>query len=128
MFSLLLLFQRQLVNSITSIFVCQQLFFDSYRIFFCRCLSTKRRGWDSNPRALADKRFSRPPRYDHFDTSPVLVTFFLPNAKMILSKAFPFVNMFFKLFFKNFFYVFSYGFSPHNYSRFYFRLFMQNDY
>ena len=30
----------------------------------------KRRGWDSNPRALADKRFSRPPRYDRFDTSP----------------------------------------------------------
>ena len=30
----------------------------------------KRRGWDSNPRALADKRFSRPPRYDHFDISP----------------------------------------------------------
>ena len=29
-----------------------------------------RRGWDSNPRALSDKRFSRPPRYDHFDTSP----------------------------------------------------------
>ena len=34
--------------------------------------STKRRGWDSNPRALSDKRFSRPPRYDHFDTSPSL--------------------------------------------------------
>ena len=33
----------------------------------------KRRGWDSNPRALADKRFSRPPRYDHFDTSPYVV-------------------------------------------------------
>ena len=33
-------------------------------------LSVERRGWDSNPRALADKRFSRPPRYDHFDTSP----------------------------------------------------------
>ena len=32
----------------------------------------KRREWDSNPRALADKRFSRPPRYDHFDTSPYL--------------------------------------------------------
>ncbi len=32
----------------------------------------QRRGWDSNPRALADKRFSRPPRYDHFDTSPFL--------------------------------------------------------
>ncbi|MFQ9259826.1 MAG: hypothetical protein ACLR4M_06945, partial [Blautia sp.] len=24
----------------------------------------------SNPRALSDKRFSRPPRYDRFDTSP----------------------------------------------------------
>ena len=36
------------------------------------CLSKKmwRRGWDSNPRALSDKRFSRPPRYDRFDTSP----------------------------------------------------------
>ena len=33
-------------------------------------LPSARRGWDSNPRALADKRFSRPPRYDHFDTSP----------------------------------------------------------
>ena len=32
--------------------------------------TVQRRGWDSNPRALADKRFSRPPRYDHFDTSP----------------------------------------------------------
>ncbi len=30
----------------------------------------KRRGWDSNPCVLADKRFSRPPRYSHFDTSP----------------------------------------------------------
>ena len=32
----------------------------------------KRRGWDSNPRALSDKRFSRPPRYDRFDTSPCI--------------------------------------------------------
>ena len=32
--------------------------------------TSERRGWDSNPRALSDKRFSRPPRYDHFDTSP----------------------------------------------------------
>ena len=32
----------------------------------------ERRGWDSNPCALADKRFSRPPRYDHFDTSPII--------------------------------------------------------
>ena len=45
---------------------CQQLF-----TFISLSLSKiKRRGWDSNPRALADKRFSRPPRYDHFDTSP----------------------------------------------------------
>ena len=35
-----------------------------HMIFSCN----ERRGWDSNPRALADKRFSRPPRYDHFDT------------------------------------------------------------
>ena len=34
-------------------------------------LYVQRRGWDSNPRALADKRFSRPPRYDHFDTSAI---------------------------------------------------------
>ena len=33
----------------------------------------KRRGWDSNPCALADKRFSRPPRYDHFDISPYII-------------------------------------------------------
>ena len=31
-------------------------------------VNCERREWDSNPRALADKRFSRPPRYDHFDT------------------------------------------------------------
>ena len=30
-----------------------------------------RRGWDSNPRALADKTLSRRPRYDHFGTSPL---------------------------------------------------------
>ena len=29
-----------------------------------------RRGRDSNPCGVAPKRFSRPPRYDHFDTSP----------------------------------------------------------
>ena len=34
----------------------------------------ERREWDSNPRALADKRFSRPPRYDHFDISPSAVS------------------------------------------------------
>ena len=30
-----------------------------------------RRGWDSNPRALADKTLSRRARYDHFGTSPL---------------------------------------------------------
>ncbi len=34
-------------------------------------LTQERRGWDSNPCARKDKRFSRPPRYDRFDTSPV---------------------------------------------------------
>ena len=29
-----------------------------------------RREWDSNPRGLSPKRFSRPPRYDRFDISP----------------------------------------------------------
>ena len=46
---------------------------DSYSIYIRRQITKthlQRRGWDSNPRALADKRFSRPPRYDHFDTSP----------------------------------------------------------
>ena len=44
----------------------------SYHIDF-RLFNMKRRGWDSNPRALADKRFSRPPRYDHFDISPYAI-------------------------------------------------------
>ena len=59
--------------------------------------STKiwRRGWDSNPRALSDKRFSRPPRYDHFDTSPCALSF---NARHILSLLSNNVNTFFKLF------------------------------
>ena len=35
-----------------------------------RALCVERRGWDSNPCARKDKRFSRPPRYDHFATSP----------------------------------------------------------
>ena len=38
--------------------------------------------WDSNPRALADKRFSRPPRYDHFDTAPCAVRFH-PNGNLV---------------------------------------------
>ena len=57
----------------------------------------KRRGWDSNPRALADKRFSRPPRYDHFDTSPDFFTFRIAHscsAKIIVSSLCCFVNRF----------------------------------
>ena len=36
-----------------------------------------RKVWDSNPRARKGKRFSRPPRYDHFDNLP-----FMLNLKM----------------------------------------------
>ena len=53
----------------------------------------QRRGWDSNPRALADKRFSRPPRYDHFDTSPCRTLF--GSAMIILANQFERVNTFF---------------------------------
>ena len=42
----------------------------SWFLWFIAAKTCQRRGWDSNPCALADKRFSRPPRYDHFDTSP----------------------------------------------------------
>ena len=48
----------------------------SYSIYIRRQITKtrlQRRGWDSNPRALADKRFSRPPRYDHFDISPYII-------------------------------------------------------
>ena len=63
----------------------------------------QRRGWDSNPRALADKRFSRPPRYDHFDTSPGSQFAFLSvSAKVILPKMNFSVNPFFS-FCNNFF-------------------------
>ena len=57
---------NQLMYNSTPYHPCQQLF----TIVLLNPSKTKRRGWDSNPRALADKRFSRPPRYDHFDTSP----------------------------------------------------------
>ena len=73
----------------------------------CRLVVSKRRGWDSNPRALADKRFSRPPRYDHFDTSPYFNFFQLKIAVcisdfVILSKSPILVNRFFKIFSKFF--------------------------
>ncbi len=57
-------------------------------------MSLKRREWDSNPRALADKRFSRPPRYDHFDISPSVAT--IHAAKVILAKSETYVNRFFQ--------------------------------
>ena len=65
----------------------------------------KRREWDSNPRALADKRFSRPPRYDHFDTSPYLCSglrFRLARRQVI------FYHLFFNMsiYFFHFFYFF----------------------
>ena len=61
----------------------------------------KRRGWDSNPRALSDKRFSRPPRYDHFDTSPYLFGGLrLSRSETIgsLPLIIPSVNIFFTFF------------------------------
>lgn len=33
-----------------------------------------RRGRDSNPRVLSHKLISSQPRYDHFDTSPCMLT------------------------------------------------------
>ncbi len=53
----------------------------------------QRRGWDSNPCALADKRFSRPPRYDHFDTSPCGTL--LTSALIIVANQSNSVNTFF---------------------------------
>ena len=61
-------------------------------------LLVQRREWDSNPRALADKRFSRPPRYDHLDISP-------QTCFAILSKLFVFVKNFFKFFYRCFVHV-----------------------
>ena len=46
----------------------------------------KRRGWDSNPCAPKDKRFSRPPRYDRFDTSPYRTCCFMRSVSCILLK------------------------------------------
>ena len=68
----------------------------------------KRRGWDSNPRALADKRFSRPPRYDHFDTSPCLLFFrfhsVLSSEQNLLYPCPPFLSTLFFIFFKLFYF------------------------
>ena len=66
-------------------------------ISYCEACLLQRRGWDSNPRALADKRFSRPPRYDHFDTSPHNAV--NSAASVILTNLLKSVNTFFKIFF-----------------------------
>ena len=58
-----------------------------------------RRGWDSNPRALSDKRFSRPPRSDHFDTSPKLTLITITNFFEIVNT---FFSNNFKVFSNNF--------------------------
>ena len=57
----------------------------------------KRKGWDSNPCALADKRFSRPPRYDHFDTFPYMEDLCppAPTCQIIIIKNLVLVNPFF---------------------------------
>ena len=65
--ALVYFFTRSVLYYIALFFFCQELFSTFFKIFF---VLNKRREWDSNPRALADKRFSRPPRYDHFDISP----------------------------------------------------------
>ena len=41
-----------------------------------------RRGRDSNPCGVAPKRFSRPPRYDRFDTSPYMKLTFDRNHQI----------------------------------------------
>ena len=52
----------------------------------CRLFHWRSR-WDSNPRALADKRFSRPPRYDHFDTAPCAAWFSIRHFSIHKSTA-----------------------------------------
>ena len=54
-----------------------------------------RKRWDSNPRAVARKRFSRAPRYDHFGTFPFLFLFYFsqfPKEFLYDFKAFFFHN------------------------------------
>ena len=59
--------QRQVILYLVC-FILSSTFLTFLKSFYF--VFDKRREWDSNPRALADKRFSRPPRYDHFDISP----------------------------------------------------------
>ena len=65
--------QRQVILYLVS-FMLSSTFLTFLKSF--HSVFGKRREWDSNPRALADKRFSRPPRYDHFDISPYNIMIF----------------------------------------------------
>ena len=71
--------QRQVILYLVS-FMLSSTFLTFLKSFYS--VFDKRREWDSNPRALADKRFSRPPRYDHFDISPYFRRFSL-SAQVI---------------------------------------------
>ena len=62
--------QRQMILYLVY-FILSSTFLTFLKSFYF--VFDKRREWDSNPRALADKRFSRPPRYDHFDISPYII-------------------------------------------------------
>ena len=66
---------------------CKDRFCKAERFFYKnnRSILEKvwRRGWDSNPRALSDKRFSRPPRYDRFDTPPYMKVLLCSTYDMI---------------------------------------------
>ena len=48
----------------------------------CMARPLWRRGRDSNPCGVAPKRFSRPPRYDRFDTSPYMKLSFDRNHQI----------------------------------------------
>ena len=93
--------QRQVILYLVS-FMLSSTFLTFLKSFYS--VFDKRREWDSNPRALADKRFSRPPRYDHFDISPYVVfQHFLccfVSACCILSSNILPVNNKFDIFFK----------------------------
>ena len=65
---LFLLNSQSMCNYNSLFLILSSTFSKTFQVF--SPLLDKRREWDSNPRALADKRFSRPPRYDHFDISP----------------------------------------------------------
>ena len=67
--------------------------------FYMKFVYQERREWDSNPRALADKRFSRPPRYDHFDISPNVLSYYI-TLFFVCQELFHLFWSFF--FFKNF--------------------------